>query len=366
MKKAEWLRRHDRDCGDLYGMLPFCKGMPVSLTDHVDRSPDKNLLRGRVGYVHSWVLHPEDDADTLADQYILKKMPSVVFVKFPGATWRIDGMKDAGVYPIRPVRRCWALDKGRKVPRLRIKRQQLPFAPAFAMTAHASQGQTLDAAIVDLCIGKESSPRTGYVALSRVRRREDILIFRPFQRTTFTRQRALGPELLLRHLRGDLVDWTELEEIVVAARRKRRRVTEPDPCGFVMCVACGLKPRNVFSGTALRQTYRKRKCEDCRHESKKCRGEETCRGQCGRSVTRAELHRPQSLTLGYAICKACVKGQRAEEVEAIAQVKRALVEMSGQQKIKCASVSCVAHPRESFSSKQLRLPHGGGRCKACM
>ena len=36
--KLQWLKRHDRDCGDLYGMLPLTPGMPVALTDHVDRN----------------------------------------------------------------------------------------------------------------------------------------------------------------------------------------------------------------------------------------------------------------------------------------------------------------------------------------
>ena len=61
-KKREWLQRHDRECGDLYGMLPLAVGMPVAMTDHIDRSPDKQILRGRVGVVHSWVLDPAEDS----------------------------------------------------------------------------------------------------------------------------------------------------------------------------------------------------------------------------------------------------------------------------------------------------------------
>ena len=49
LQKKQWLMRHDRECGDLYGMLPLIEGMPVMLTDHVDRNPDKMLLRGRIG-----------------------------------------------------------------------------------------------------------------------------------------------------------------------------------------------------------------------------------------------------------------------------------------------------------------------------
>ena len=48
------------------------------------------------------------------------------------------------------------------------------------MTAHASQGMITDAAIVDLRVGKEASPLHGYVALSRVKRKENIFVFRPF------------------------------------------------------------------------------------------------------------------------------------------------------------------------------------------
>ena len=71
--------------------------------------------------------------------------------------------------------------------RLKVARQQLPPAPAFALTVHASQGQTLVAAIVDLQIGSGMSPMSSYVALTRVRSREDLLIYRPFEQELFTR-----------------------------------------------------------------------------------------------------------------------------------------------------------------------------------
>ena len=50
-EKIKWLQRHDRECGDLYGMLPLMHGMPVALTDHIDRNPEKQLLRGEIGFV---------------------------------------------------------------------------------------------------------------------------------------------------------------------------------------------------------------------------------------------------------------------------------------------------------------------------
>ena len=79
------------------------------------------------------------------------------------------------------------------------------------MTAHAAQGQTLPAAIVDLQLGRGVSVIASYVALARVRRREHLLIYRPFDFDIFTQGPPEGPELLLRHLRGEDLDWSELD-----------------------------------------------------------------------------------------------------------------------------------------------------------
>ena len=46
-QKKSWLQRHDRESGDLHGIVTLAKGMPVALTDHIDRSPDKQLLKGQ-------------------------------------------------------------------------------------------------------------------------------------------------------------------------------------------------------------------------------------------------------------------------------------------------------------------------------
>ena len=49
LQKLQWLQRHDRESGDLYGVVPLVVGMPVAVTDHIDRNPEKQLLRGTVG-----------------------------------------------------------------------------------------------------------------------------------------------------------------------------------------------------------------------------------------------------------------------------------------------------------------------------
>ena len=54
-EKFAWLQRRGKECGDLYGVLLLVHGMPVALTDHIDRNPQKQLLRGKIGHIHSWI-----------------------------------------------------------------------------------------------------------------------------------------------------------------------------------------------------------------------------------------------------------------------------------------------------------------------
>ena len=88
---------------------------------------------------------------------------------------------------------------------------QLPLAPAYSITAHGSQGQTLRAAIIDLQIGRGVSPIASYVAMTRIKTRWDLLIFRAFDREIFTQGPPEGPSLLLRKLRGEQIDWQAVE-----------------------------------------------------------------------------------------------------------------------------------------------------------
>ena len=91
-------------------------------------------------------------------------------------------MGEAGVYPIRLLGREWFLDQRRDRPQLGVKRWQLPLAPAYAITAHGSQGQTLRAAILDLQIGRCVSAIASYAAMTRIKTRHYLLIFRNFDR----------------------------------------------------------------------------------------------------------------------------------------------------------------------------------------
>ena len=100
-QKLQWLNRHDKECGDLFGMLPLCHNMPVCLTDHLDRSREKNLLRGTRGRVSGWVWHDDDEAAGSGNRQerVLTKQPIAVLVKFDGAKWRLPGLDEQGGTP---------------------------------------------------------------------------------------------------------------------------------------------------------------------------------------------------------------------------------------------------------------------------
>ena len=78
--------------------------MPVALADHIDRSPEKAFLRGRVGTIQSWVLHEKEASKFEDGVRSLQKLPKTVFVKFTKAKgdevdWKLPGMEEHGLQP---------------------------------------------------------------------------------------------------------------------------------------------------------------------------------------------------------------------------------------------------------------------------
>ena len=55
---------------------PFMVGMFVAMTGHIHRNVKKHILRGRIGYVHSGILHEEDHRTFKDGVHILHKLHS--------------------------------------------------------------------------------------------------------------------------------------------------------------------------------------------------------------------------------------------------------------------------------------------------
>ena len=302
--KRKWLRYHDRRTGDLCGLLPLAIGMPVALTDHVDRSPDKLLLRGKQGHVHSWVWRENNN------------LPDVVYVKFADAH----------------------LDHGRDNPVLKVKRTQIQLTPAFAITAYNSQGKTLPAAVLDLNAEKNMHPTLGTVAASRVRSRHDVLILRSFPLRLFNRGAPEGPDLLLRTLRQDPVDWIGYRE----ARNP-----------FATCKTCGgVKDLDGFSD---RQWQNVRACRPA--ECLAC-----INGEKG--PTKRKLYKDMS----KHVCADC-GCNKIESAFPLAQVrqerKRCLKCAKDQQTLTCSQCRATKPASTGFEPSMLTLPEVAVACKEC-
>eukprot|EP00438_Fugacium_kawagutii_P013325 Skav213524 [mRNA] locus=scaffold1184:334:2472:- [translate_table: standard] len=249
-EKLTWLQRHDQDCGSLYGVLPLCLGMPVAATDHLDRN--RGILRGCSGEVVGWVWSADasEGARQEATQ-IWNELPSCILVRFKTkATWRVEGLDEDNVFPVMPQKKPWHLDKGRRRPLLRITRKQFPLSPGFATTAHAAQGQTYaEGAVVDMHIGDAGDPLTAYIALTRVKDRHGLFVYRPFPAGPFQKGAKVGRELLLRFWAGENLDWSAL-------RAKYRDEKHCKECNES-------KPASAFTVGRWKREDARRVCKEC-------------------------------------------------------------------------------------------------------
>ena len=133
---------------------------------------------------------------------------------------------------------------------LRVTRKQYPLAPAFAITAHAAQGQTAKEKVVaDLHIGDSGDPLTAYVAVTRVTGRRNLAVLRPFAAKPYQQGTRLGRGLLLQVWRGDEIDWEVL----------RAQYLEEKPCA-----ECGVRKRkNEYTAGQWKRDENKRICKEC-------------------------------------------------------------------------------------------------------
>ena len=316
----------------MLGTLPLAIGMRVALTEHIDRSDGKQLLRGTVGTVRSWVW----EADS--------PRPSIVYVKFEDVDWQLEGTEEPGIYPIIPKKNQWHLDKGRKTKILKVMRTQLPLTPAYAMTAHSSQGKTLRAVLLDLNVDKRVDPTIGTVAATRVRSREDVLIMRPFPLFLYTRGLASdGPDLLLKKLRGEDIDW--------AAVREAKR-----PCAI--CEECQqMLPMDFYEQKAweLVRANKTAKCKACKEgftpkrrrkldadslQKHRCFGCST--DKIAEAFPRAQLVQENAKTLRR--CLKCVQIQRAQ-----------------MECCRCGEIKT----QPGFEPEMVTMPACGVVCKTC-
>ncbi|CAF1446689.1 unnamed protein product, partial [Adineta ricciae] len=187
----------------LPGYLPLVPGMPVLLTENI--ATELGLSNGTRG-IFRQLVYEECFQDTELYQnnfpehtnFVLQ--PKYALVEFPSCKLDYALSKlDQKIIPICLSEQTFQFDakelltestsKAAKLTKrstkISIKRKALPLVPAYSITTHKSQGQTLGKVIIDLVVppGPVEIAST-YVPLSRVKRLEDLLILRPFKYET--------------------------------------------------------------------------------------------------------------------------------------------------------------------------------------
>lgn len=151
------------------GRLPLVLGMPVMFTQNFD--VESGIVNGSTGILKQIRYRTDADGNRHAISCIVD-VPDTTGPPMPdlpnGYSVALEDTVDMRFTHPYSLKKCT------------IKRTQVPIIPAFAMTAHKSQGQTLPKVVLDLecCHGTESP----YVMISRVKSLDGLLILRPFQK----------------------------------------------------------------------------------------------------------------------------------------------------------------------------------------
>ncbi|CAF3356291.1 unnamed protein product [Rotaria socialis] len=189
----------DNKTEHLPGYLPLVPGMPVLLTENI--ATELGLSNGTRG-IFRQLVYDELSEDVQFDVAIFPKhtkfitRPKYALVEFSSCKLA-SGLKDLEkkIIPISLTEQTFTYDikdlltetvsKAAKVvkrpTKIVIKRKALPLIPAYSITTHKSQGQTLRKIFVDLVTPPGPvEVASFYVPLSRVKRLDDLLIVRPF------------------------------------------------------------------------------------------------------------------------------------------------------------------------------------------
>src|ERR1019366_2319078 len=170
--------------------------MPVILTQNI--AIELGLINGTNG-IFRQLVYQEDSVstDVLSEafpnntQYIHRPLYALIEIARSKIECNLEQLQPK-LIPIPLVEQTFRFDIGDILPKdkkpksnrqavLSIKRRALPLVPAYCITTHKSQGQTLNKVVVDLKLPNETDDiATIYVPLSRVKRLADLIFLRHF------------------------------------------------------------------------------------------------------------------------------------------------------------------------------------------
>lgn len=194
--KKKLLELPDSKTEHLPGYLPLVPGMPVILTQNI--AIELGLINGMNGIFRQLVYQANPVSTDICSeafpnntQYIYRPLYALIEIPRSKIECNLTGLPSKLV-PIPLMDQTYHFNiadffpnfKNIKVNRkaiLSIRRRALPLVPAYSITTHKSQGQTLNKVIIDLKLPNDSDDIAAiYVPLSRVKRLKDVIILRHF------------------------------------------------------------------------------------------------------------------------------------------------------------------------------------------
>lgn len=190
------LELSDSKTEHLPGLLPFVPGMPVILTQNI--AIELGLING-MNEIFRQLVYEENSVSTnvLSDifpsntKYIHKPLYALIEITRSKIECNLEHLQP-NLVPIPLMEQTFRIDIADVLPKdkrpksnqkafLSIKRRALPLVPAYSITTHKSQGQTLNNVVIDLKLPSETDDIAAiYVPLSRVKRLVDLIILRHF------------------------------------------------------------------------------------------------------------------------------------------------------------------------------------------
>jgi len=248
-KLERFLQMHDMKTAGIPGICPLFVGLRMRTTEKIVRTAQITILKHTTCEVVGWELHEADKRHVgqRGEESFLTKMPKQVFVQFSDVTWQVPGC-EVGVLPMEPCEHQWIINNATDA---KAQRRGYRLIPDYACTAFMMQGRTVEAMFADcgdvLTLIGLNEMVAAYVALSRVKKTQGLVLLRAFSPDLFRLGMSPGPECLLKLLRArfsssadiytpaDARDEFEKKVSLMILRAKQRKLFGLQ----MLCLFCG-------------------------------------------------------------------------------------------------------------------------------
>lgn len=221
----------DNKTEHLPGYLPLVAGMPVLLQENI--ACELGLSNGTPGIFHQLVYDRTSEHTTGSDEGVFTadtvfvRNAQYALVEIPKSKMEKLNSLDPFIIPIPVIEKTFEVnleklyaDKGPLIKMLNnrnlkttitVKRKGLPLVPAYSITTHNSQGQTLSKIVIDLNMPPGIvEVASAYVPLSRVQQLTDLVILRDFNIDV----------LQIKPSKGQITELNRLNTIFEATKRR--------------------------------------------------------------------------------------------------------------------------------------------------